>query len=229
MMSGHSGARSSLRIDVTSDRGPAIRCFANCRFQYDERKMIPLSGLRKGFACAPLLASLTMLSGCITSNDAIFNTSTTPVRSGRYDVQYLVDGQWTNYGVGSLTLVGGKYNWTEDREAASLLDWNRSSLRATLVGIARDYFVIVVAADDLRGPVWIGHYVYGVARRSDKALLYDFPSCLDLLVSLGLSDPQIETIETHECLYSNKDTLTRALIAYAKRTTMRKRLSPSGR
>ena len=32
-----------------------------------------------------------------------------------------------------------------------------------------------------------------------------------------------------ECLYSNKDTLTRALIAYAKRTTMRKRLSPSGR
>ena len=140
MMSGRSGARSSLRIDATSDRGPAIRCFANCRFQYDERKMIPLSGLRKGFACAPLLASLTMLSGCITSNDAIFNTSTTPVRSGRYDVQYLVDGQWTNYGAGSLTLVGGEYIWSEDREAASLLNWNRSSLRATLVGIAKRLF-----------------------------------------------------------------------------------------
>lgn len=92
-----------------------------------------------------------------------------------------------------------------------------------------NYFIVVAATDDLGSPVWIGHYVYGVARRSGKALLYDFPSCLDLRVSLGLSDPQIEKIETHEYLYSNKDSLTRALIAYAQRTTMRKRLAPSGR
>jgi len=191
--------------------------------------MMPLNDLRKGLSCAALLAFLTMLSGCITSNDAMFNTSTTPIRSGRYEVQYLVDGQWTKYGAGSLTLVGGKYIWSEDREAGSLLTWNRGGLRARLVGIARDYYIIVVPADDLRSPIWIGRYVYGVARRSGKALLYDFPSCLDLLVSLGLSDAQLENIETRECLYSNKDTLTHALIAYAKRTTMRKRLAPSGR
>jgi hypothetical protein len=101
-------------------------------------------------------------------------------------------------------------------------------LSATLVGIANDYFIVVVAADDLRIPMWTGHYVYGVARRSGKALLYDFPSCLDLLVSQGLSDPQIEKIETRECLYSDQASLTRALIAYAEHTTMRKRLAPAG-
>jgi hypothetical protein len=191
--------------------------------------MPPLHAVRMRFACAALLASLTMLCGCITSDDALFNVSTTQMRAGRYDVQYLVDGQWTKYGAGSLALVGSEYIWTEDREAASLLNWNRTGLRATLVGIARDQFIIVLAADDLRGPAWMGHYVYGVARRSGKTLLYDFPSCLDLLVSLGLSDRQIEKIETHECLYSNKETLTRALFAYAKRTTLRKRLAPSGR
>jgi hypothetical protein len=87
--------------------------------------MPPLNALRKRFAYAALLASLTLLSGCITSNDVLFNTSTTPMRAGRYDVQYSIDGQWTTYGAGSLTLVLGKYTWFEDREAASLLDWNR--------------------------------------------------------------------------------------------------------
>lgn len=191
--------------------------------------MSPLRALRKRFACAALLASLTMLCSCITSNDALFNTSTTPMRAGRYDVQYLVDGQWTKFGAGSLALFGGKYTWAEDREAASLLDWNRNGIRFTLIDMKNNDFIVAAAADDLGSPVWIGHYVYGVARQSGNALLYDFPSCLDLLVSQGLSDPQIEKLETHECLYSNKGSLTRALIAYAKRTTMRRRLAPSRR
>lgn len=190
--------------------------------------MTSLKDLSKRFACAAWLLSLTMLSGCIASDDVLFNTSTTPMRAGRYDVQYLVDGRWMTYGAGSLTLAGGTYNWAEDREAASLLNWKRSGLSATLVGIANDYFIVVVAADDLRIPMWTAHYVYGVARRSGKALLYDFPSCLDLLVSQGLSDPQIEKIGTRECLYSDKASLTRALIAYAEHTTMRKRLAPAG-
>jgi len=63
--------------------------------------MTPLKDLRRRFACAALLLSLTMLSGCIASEDALFNTSTTPMRAGRYDVQYLVDGRWTTYGAGS--------------------------------------------------------------------------------------------------------------------------------
>jgi hypothetical protein len=191
--------------------------------------MPPLNTLRKRFAFTALLASLTLLSGCITSNDALFNTSTTPMRAGRYDVQYFVEGQWTKFGAGSLRLVGGKYTWSEDIEASSLLDWNRDGMRFTLIEMKNNYFIVVAAADDLGSPVWIGHYVYGVARRSGGAFLYDFPSCLDLLVSLGLWHTQIEKIETHECLYSNKASLTRALIAYAQRTTMRKRLAPSGR
>ena len=77
--------------------------------------MIPLKDLSKRFACAAWLLSLTMLSGCIASDDALFKTSTNPMRAGRYDVQYLVDGRWTTYGAGSLTLVGGKYNWAEDQ------------------------------------------------------------------------------------------------------------------
>ena len=84
--------------------------------------MIALKDLSKRVARAALLVSLTMLSGCIASDDALFNTSTNPMRAGRYDVQYLADGRWTTYGAGSLTLVGGKYNWAEDREAASLLN-----------------------------------------------------------------------------------------------------------
>jgi hypothetical protein len=190
--------------------------------------MISLRNMSKGLVFTALFILLAMLSGCITSNDVLFNAVTTPMRAGKYEVQYLVDGKWTKFGVGSLALVNGKYTWSEDREAASLLNWNPDRLRVSLVDIGNNYFIIVVATADLRNPIWVGHYMYGVARRAEGALLYEFPSCLDLLVSKGFSDPQIEKIETHECLYSSKASLTSALTAYAKRTIMWKRLAPSG-
>jgi hypothetical protein len=190
--------------------------------------MISLRNISKGLVFTALLILLAMLSGCIASNDVLFNAVTTPMRAGKYEVQYLVDGKWTKFGVGSLALVNGKYTWSEDREAASLLNWNPDGLRVSLVDIGNNYFIIVVATADLRNPIWVGHYMYGVARRAEGALLYEFPSCLDLLVSKGFSDPQIEKIETHECLYSSKASLTSALTAYAKRTIMWKRLAPSG-
>jgi hypothetical protein len=189
--------------------------------------MISMSNLSKGLAFTALLIVLTMLSGCITSNDVLFNAVTTPMRAGKYEVQYLVDGKWTKFGVGSLALAKGKYTWAEDRETASFLNWNPDGLGFVLVDIGNNYFIIVVATADLTNPVWIGQYMYGVARRSGGAFLYDFPSCLDLLVSQGLSDLQIEKIETHECLYSSKISLTSALTAYAKRTALWKRLAPS--
>jgi hypothetical protein len=189
--------------------------------------MISLRNLSKGLVFTALLILLAMLSGCITSNDVLFNAVTTPMRAGRYEVQYLVDGKWTKFGVGSLALVNGKYTWSEDREAASLLNWNPDGLRVALVDIGNDYFIIVVATADLGNPIWVGNYMYGVARRAGGAFLYEFPSCLDLLVSQGFSDPQIEKIETHECLYSSKASLTSALTAYAKRTALWKRLAPS--
>jgi hypothetical protein len=190
--------------------------------------MISLRNMSKGLVFTALFILLAMLSGCITSNDVLFNAVTTSMRAGKYEVQYLVDGKWTKFGVGSLALVNGKYTWSEDREAASLLNWNPDRLRVSLVDIGNNYFIIVVATADLRNPIWVGHYMYGVARRAEGALLYEFPSCLDLLVSKGFSDPQIEKIETHECLYSSKASITSALTAYAKRTIMWKRLAPSG-
>jgi hypothetical protein len=189
--------------------------------------MISLRNMSKGLVFTALLILLAMLSGCITSNDVLFNAVTTPMRAGKYEVQYLVDGKWTKVGAGSLALVNGKYTWAEDREAASLLNWNPDGLGVALVDIGNNYFIIVVATVDLRNPIWVGRYMYGVARRARGALLYDFPSCLDLLVSQGFSDPQIEKNETHECLYSSKESLTSALTAYAKRTALWKRLVPS--
>lgn len=189
--------------------------------------MISLCNLNKRMIFILLFAVLT-LSGCVTSKEGLLNAVTTSVRPGKYEVQYHVDGKWTKFGVGSLALVNGKYTWSEDREAVSLLNWNPDWLRVALVDIGNDYFIIVVATADLRNPIWVGNYMYGVARRAGGAFLYEFPSCLDLLVSQGFSDPQIEKIETHECLYSSKASLTSALTAYAKRTTMWKRLAPSG-
>ena len=70
--------------------------------------------------------------------------------------------------------------------------------------------------------------MYGIARRSGGASLYDFPSCLDLLVSQSFSDYKTKNIVEYACLYSSKESLTSALTPYAKRTTMWKRLAPSG-
>jgi hypothetical protein len=189
--------------------------------------MVVLSDLRKRLVSTALLILLTVLSGCITSNDVLFNAMATPMRAGRYEVQYLVDGRWTTFGSGSLALVNRKYIWAEDREATSFLNWAPDGLGFAFVDIGNNYFIVVVATADLKNPIWVGQYMYGVARRAGGALLYDFPSCLDLLASQGFSDPQIEKIDTHECLYSSKASLTSALTAYAKRTALWKRLVQS--
>jgi hypothetical protein len=144
-------------------------------------------------------------------------------------VQYLVDGKWTKFVAGSLALANRRYSWTEDREALSLLNWRADGLRFTLVDIGSNYFIIVVASTDLRSPTWAGNYMYGIARRAGNAFLYDFPSCLDLLVTQGFTDSQIEKIRAHECLYSSKASLIGALTSYAKRTAMWKRLAPASR
>ena len=70
--------------------------------------------------------------------------------------------------------------------------------------------------------------MYGIARRAGRTLLYEFPSCLDLLMSQGILDFQIDKFGAYECQYSSEASLTSALTAYAKRTVMWKRLAPSG-
>jgi hypothetical protein len=189
--------------------------------------MISLGNLRKGLAFAALLVLPAMLFGCVTSRDVLLNAVSTPLRAGKYEVQYLVDGKWTAFGTGSLALKNGKYAWVEDIEAGSLLKQPPGGLPLALADMGNNVFIIVVATDDLRNPIWVGKYMYGVARRAGSALLYEFPSCLDLLASQGFSDAQIEKIGTQECLYSSKASLTSALTAYAKRTVLWKRLAPS--
>ena len=189
--------------------------------------MISLCNLNKRMIFILLFDVLT-LSGCITSKEGLLNAVTTSVRPGKYEVQYHVDGKWTKFAAGSLTLVNQTYTWTENREASSLLNSNPGGTKFALVDIGNNYFIVVVATADLSNPIWVGSYMYGIARRSRGAFLYDFPSCLDLLVSQGFSDSQIEKIVAYECLYSSKVSLTSALTTYAKRTTMWKRLAPSG-
>ena len=190
--------------------------------------MIRQRNSSKGLAFAALFAAAAMLAGCITSQDVLLNAVATPARAGTYEVQYLVDGKWTKFAAGSLALANRKYTWTENREASSLLSSRPGGGSFSLFNIGNNYFVVVASAD-VRNPTWTGNYIYGIARRAGDAFQYDFPSCLDLLVSQGLSDTQIGKIEPHECLYSSKPSLTHALIGYAKRTAMWKRLAPSGR
>lgn len=190
--------------------------------------MISLRNLSNGLVFTVLFIVLAMLAGCVTSEEVLLNAVTTPVRVGKYEVQYHVDGKWTKFAAGSLALVNRTYTWTENREASSLLNSNPRGTNFALVDIGNNFFIVVVATADLRNQIWVGNYMYGIARRSGGAFLYDFPSCLDLLVLQGFSDYQIENIVAYECLYSSKASLTSALTAYAKRTTMWKRLAPSG-
>ena len=190
--------------------------------------MISLCNLRKGLVLTALLAAL-MLSGCITSNEVLFNAFTTPLKAGKYELQYYDgDGKWTKFAAGSLALVNRRYTWTENSEASSLVNWSPDGFKFALVDIGNNYFIIVVASADLRNPIWVGNYRYGIARRTRGAFLYDFPSCLDLLVSQGFANYQIEKIEVHECLYSSEASLTNAMTIYAKRAAKWKRLAPSG-
>jgi hypothetical protein len=190
--------------------------------------MISLRNLNKRMIFILLFAVLA-LSGCVTSNEVLLNTVTTPATPGKYEVQYHVDGKWTKFATGSLTLVNRTYTWTENREASSLLNSNPRGTKFALVDIGNNYFIVVGATADLRNPIWVGNYMYGIARRAGGAFLYDFPSCLDLLVSQGFSDYQIEKIVAYECRYSSKASLISALTTYARRTSMWKRLAPSGR
>jgi hypothetical protein len=190
--------------------------------------MISPGNLSKRLVVILSFAALTMLAGCITSQDVLFGAATAPAKAGRYEVQYHVDGKWTKFATGSLALANRTYSWVEDREPLSLLKFRPDGLRFSLADIGNNYFIVVVAAGDLGNPTWIGNHMYGIARREGGTFLYDFPSCLDLLVSQGFTDDQIEKIKTHECHYSSKTSLIGALTGYAKRTVMWKRLAPSG-
>ena len=184
--------------------------------------------LSKGLALAAIFAAL-MLSACITSNDVLFNAFATPAKAGKYELQnYDGDGKWTRFAAGSLNLVNRRYRWTKNSELTSPFDSNLDGVEFTLVDIGNDNFIIVVVSDKLGNSIWGGNYRYGIARRVGDALLYDFPTCLDLLVSQGFADYQTEKIEAHKCSYSTKASLTSALTSYAKRAAIWKRLAPSG-
>ena len=191
--------------------------------------MISLCNLSRGLVFFTALFSVLVLSGCVTSNEVLLNEFTTPLKAGKYELQYYEgDGRWTKFVAGSLALVNRRYTWTENSEVSLLVNSSPERFKFWLVDIGNSYFIIVIASADLRNQIWGGNYRYGIARRTRGAFLYDFPSCLDLLVSQGFANYQIETIEAYECLYSSKASLTNALTTYAKRAAKWKRLAPSG-
>jgi hypothetical protein len=190
-------------------------------------KTIPLFNSSKGMALAVLFAVLA-LSGCVTSNEVLFNALATPVRPGTYELQYSDgDGKWTKFATGSLALVNRRYTWTETSEMLPLLPPSTDNFKFVLADIGNGYFIIVVASADLRDRIWAGNYRYGIARRAAGAFLYDFPSCLDVLVSQGFPGNQIDKGDAQECRYSNEASLAGALTTYAKRMATWKRLAPS--
>ena len=189
--------------------------------------MISLRRLRWRIVPTALFAALA-LSGCITSNELLLHAATTPLRAGQYEVQYDVDAKWTKYAAGSLALANRTYTWTEHGEASTPLSSHSRKFRFTLVDIGNNYFIVVFATTELRNPIWAGNYMYGVARRAGRTLLYEFPSCPELLMSQGVLDFRVDKFGASECQYSGKASLTSALTAYAKRTVMWKRLAPSG-
>ena len=130
--------------------------------------MISPHSLSKRLVVILLFAALTMLAGCITSQNVLFSAATAPARAGRYEVQYHVDGKWTKFAAGSLALANRTYSWVEDREPLSLLTFRPDGLRFSLVDIGNNYFIVVVAAGDLRNPTWIGNHMYGIARRDGR-------------------------------------------------------------
>ena len=190
--------------------------------------MISLRRLNWRMVSTLLFVALA-LSGCITSNELLLHAATAPLKAGKYEVQYNVDGKWTKFAAGSLTLANRTYTWTEHGEASSLLSSHPSRFKFTLVDMGNNYFIVVFATAELRNPIWAGNYMYGIARRAGRALLYEFPSCLDLLMSQDVLDFQIDKFGAYECQYSSEATLISALTAYAKRTVMWKRLAPPGR
>ena len=193
------------------------------------RDMISLCNLSRGLVFFTALFAVLVLSGCVTSNEVLLNTYATPLKAGNYELQYYDgDGKWTRFAAGSLALVNRRYTWTENREASSLVNSRPEKFNFALVAIGNNYFIIVVASADISNPMWAGNFRYGIARRTRGAFLYDFPSCLDLLVSQGFANYQIEKIEAYECLYSSKASLTNALTTYAKRAAKWKRLALSG-
>ena len=190
--------------------------------------MILPCNLSKGLALTAIFAAL-MLSGCITSNEVLFNGFATPAKVGKYELQsYDGDGKWTRFAAGSLALVNRRYTWTENSEVTLPFISSPDGVEFTLVDIGNNYFIIVDVSGQLGNSIWGGNYRYGIARRVGGAFLYDFPSCLDLLVSQGFADYQTEKIEAHGCSYSTKAALTSALTSYAKRAAIWKRLAPSG-
>ena len=149
--------------------------------------MISLRRLNKRMVSTLLFTALA-LSGCITSNEVLLHAATTPLRAGKYEVQYHVDGKWTKFAAGSLTLANRTYTWTEHGEASSVLSSRSHELKFTLFDIGNNYFIVAFATAELRNRIWGENYMYGIARRAGRALLYEFPNCLDLLMSQGVLD-----------------------------------------
>src|SRR5581483_1999139 len=120
--------------------------------------MIGLCDASKAALLIALFAVL-VLSGCVTSNEVLFDARTAPLRAGKYELQYSDgDGKWTKFATGSLALIDGRYRWTENGVVSSPFRSNVDKLKFALVDIGNGNFIIVADTADLKNPIWAGNY-----------------------------------------------------------------------
>ena len=143
------------------------------------------------------------LSGCIASKAPLFDpaSAVTPVATGAFEIQEEKGGTWTRSGAGTLKLDGRIYTWKVDDD--------EKMQRFSLHDAGNGYFVAATPQEG-DSPAY-----YALFERSGDGFLSYAPLCSDLRKVRAIAGAQPQ-VEGTDCYYADRETLTRALIAYAK-------------
>jgi hypothetical protein len=150
------------------------------------------------------LSCAALVSGCITSKDALFDSSKAvlPLSGGKYEVQLYSSGRWTRSQAGSMETRDNSYLWKKDGQDPGT---------AFSLYLAGDNSFVIVET----GGGNIGAYRYGLLRRARDGWLLYVPRCDELFRLKDFEEFQLDRIEKGECLYANAQRLTQDLIKFA--------------
>jgi hypothetical protein len=143
------------------------------------------------------------LGGCVASKAPLFDpaSAVTPVAAGSFEIQEEKGGTWTRSSTGTLALEGQVYAWKVDDD--------EKTQRFSLYDVGGGYFVVMTPSEGSQ-PIY-----YSLFEKSDQGWLAYGPLCSDLRKVRAIAEAQPQ-IEGSDCYYSDRATLTRALIAYSK-------------
>jgi hypothetical protein len=152
---------------------------------------------------AMVIAVAIGLGGCVASKAPLFDpaSAVTPAAAGRFEIQEEKLGTWTKNGAGTLKLEGNIYQWKVDDDD--------KVQRFSVFAAGGGYFVGMTPQEGAQ-PIY-----YWLFEKSVEGWFAYGPLCSDLrkVRAIAAAPP---TIEGSDCYYSDRATLTRALIAYAK-------------